>query len=515
MSRVSRPRHPHEPSHLPVHSPAKQNLRRWVAFVLGAAPLAMTPGVALAGPDACDPVTDGVASCRGDQSEGVASGIDFTTSGVNTLRVLELTGPIDAAAGDGVVFRDGGLNVIVETGADGEPVVIETSADGARGVVAESVGRPADPPESARDPFLGVFVVGEPDVPGGRVEVLSRSDITTRGLGAHGISAYSGTSGYGNAVLNPLRQFNPDDFSFVVTDVFLPDGSMETPGSDIEGVLIDADGNPILDEQGNPVTAGSFRIDASGGFVFQRGDAFDDLAAGESRQVAVAYLVQGTNDVSGATEDEPARLVVTVRRDAESGELEEIPEAYFERYGISGRPAAEQPDVFPDLGRYVDGLLATAQAGSEGGPVGVTHSGRIETFGTEAHGIRVETRGGTGGKGRDGSISHSADPGKRGKNGGPIEVSANGEILTHAAGSSGVAVTSRGGDGGRGGEGGTWRYGQRGGEGGDGGTLSVSGEGAIRTGGELATGVLALSVGGDGGNGGSGDFVTGGGRGGY
>ena len=493
-----------------------QLLRRYPrgTLALGIALALGLPVVADAGPANCDPVVDGVVACRGDQSEGVRSGIDFNASGVTTLEVRELSGPVDGATGDAIVFSGGGNNIIVHSGMDKDAVIIETTANGARGIVATSVGSPANPPESSRDQFLGVFVVGEPDVPGGRVEILSHSSITTDGDRAHGLYAYSSATGYGTAVTGPLESFDAEKFSFVVTEVRLADGSVGVLEDEIAGVVIDTDGNPVLDADGNVVTAGTFIVRADGSYEFIRGDDFDALGPDDSMQVAIDYRVQGTNNSTDRTEEQSGRLVATVRRN-EDGELEELREAYFDRYGPSARPAAEQPDVFPDLAGYVENLLATARAGAAGGELAVTNAGRIETRGSAAYGILAETRGGNGGKGRDGSISHSADPGKPGRDGGPITVTAGGEIVTHEAESIAVVATSRGGDGGHGGDGGTWRYGQRGGQGGDGGTIRVDGAGTIRTEGEFASGILALSIGGDGGTGGSGDFVTGGGRGGY
>src|ERR1700722_4047896 len=47
-------------------------------------------GPALAGPDACT-ISGAVATCTGNQSAGVASGVDFTTPPVTTLNVNNLT----------------------------------------------------------------------------------------------------------------------------------------------------------------------------------------------------------------------------------------------------------------------------------------------------------------------------------------------------------------------------------------------------------------------------------------
>ena len=121
-------------------------------------------------------------------------------------------------------------------------------------------------------------------------------------------------------------------------------------------------------------------------------------------------------------------------KDAGFKGLEEVRESHFATYGVSDWPTAnpENPDwvptVLPDLQGFIERQLSIAQLGSAGGGVNVTDQGRIETRGLRAYGIYAETKGSTGASGRNGSMFRSAHAGRRGKDGGPVSVTANGEI---------------------------------------------------------------------------------------
>src|ERR1700690_2478633 len=56
-------------------------------------------GPALAGPEACTPSGGAIATCTGNQSAGIASGIDFNAPPVTTLNVNNLTQAITPASG--------------------------------------------------------------------------------------------------------------------------------------------------------------------------------------------------------------------------------------------------------------------------------------------------------------------------------------------------------------------------------------------------------------------------------
>jgi hypothetical protein len=404
-------------------------------------------------------------------------------------------------------------------------VIIRTS--GAEGIFAESLGTPEVP--ATPDLFLGVRIPGDPGVDGGEVLVESYSNVETVGDGAHGISAHSATTGYSQLVISGLEDFSENGFTFQVTSLENPDGTPGVLGEAVAGVVLDPNtGDPLTDDEGNPVTSGTFVVNSDGTYEFNLPDPSDPdnpinmLADGESLQTRVRYVVLGTNPEG--TDDDPdhgqASLVVMVTREGES--LITEPEAYFDdRYGISTKPTPDADDpekvltVFPDLTQYVNSLLDDATAGGAGNSVTITSAGAIKTQGLEAYGIYAQTEGGSGSKGRGGSISHSAGQGGTGKKGGTITIIAGGSITTADIDSAGIIALTRGGSGGDGGDGGFWRFGARGGTGGDGGDIAIGGIGKIETAGDSASGIIALSTGGEGGNGGDGSVFTGGQSGGY
>jgi len=246
--------------------------RALCALILGIAAVGTfgitLPHSAMAGPDQV--VVDGnVATATGDQSNGIASGIDkeFLSPPVNTLNVNALSGEIEPATGTrGIDFRNRqGGNVNVHSGAAADPVAISTT--GAEGIFAESLGTPPIP--AAPDPFLRVRIPGDPGIDGGEVVVESYGSIMTEGDGARGISAHSATTGYSQQVIDDLENFSENGFAFEVTSVENPDGTQGELGKEIAGVVIDPDtGEPLTDADGNPITAGTFVLNSNGTYVF-------------------------------------------------------------------------------------------------------------------------------------------------------------------------------------------------------------------------------------------------------
>jgi hypothetical protein len=490
---------------------------------------------------ACTSSPDGVVTCTGQLTNGVLSGRDFSSPPVYRLVLRDVTSTIAPVSGYAIHFRNAaGGDIRIEILPQPVPVSIVTTHANARGINAESVGTPPNPPESARDRFLGVFLLDDPDdpdapagvvIPGGRVDIDSHADVTTSGAGAHGISVTSSSTGYGSAVTDPYAAFDADSFEWVVRSLRQPgtDGEAGELEVAIAGVLVAEDGTVLRDDEGQARTAGTFILHADGTFSFEPDESLEDLELDEDEfvRVAVDYTLTGRN-AQGDEQDEDARLVVNYRGTAD-GTVEQVRETHFTRYGVSdwANEIPDDPDwtptLIPDLQRFIARQQAIAAAGSGGGSVYVTSGGKLTTVGDGAHGINAISNGSNGAAGRNGSMFRSATAGQPGKDGGTVVVTANGTISTGATigtttvgrESVGVLAVSRGGDGGHGGEGGTWRYGQAGGEAGDGGDVFVLGDGTIDTDGESAVGILAVSVGGNGGGGGSGSFVTGGASGGF
>ncbi|MGO8738244.1 hypothetical protein [Rhodoblastus sp.] len=172
--------------------------------------------------------------------------------------------------------------------------------------------------------------------------------------------------------------------------------------------------------------------------------------------------------------------------------------------------------------------------GGDGGYAGTVHvgsTGDINTSGAGADGILAQSIGGGGGNGGfAGAVTLSAgaafsdavgggaggcdgsDPTKC-NHGGKVDVTSNGSITTAQANASGIVAQSIGGGGGNGGFSlsvaatlNSMAIGKstagNGGSGGFADTVSVTSTGTIQTGGALAYGILAQSIGGGGGNGG-------------
>ncbi|WP_315134725.1 autotransporter outer membrane beta-barrel domain-containing protein [Achromobacter marplatensis] len=159
-------------------------------------------------------------------------------------------------------------------------------------------------------------------------------------------------------------------------------------------------------------------------------------------------------------------------------------------------------------------------AGGAGGGVAMTNTGDIDTSGDHSAAVILQSIGGGGGIGGDanatGVIATVAIGGTGGAagNGGLIQFSSQGKILTRAANAAGVVLQSIGGGGGSGGSANavgvgvglnvTVATGGQGGNGGSAGTVSFTqaSQGVITTLGAQSNGVLAQSIGGGGGNGG-------------
>ena len=455
-----------------------------------------------ASPDPPVSITNGVALFQGNQTNGITSdsGGDFQPATVATLAVNSLSAPIQPANGlSGINFqRTGAGDVTINAGLSGNNIVINTT--GAAGINAGSVGSPPFVPTP--DPFLGIPIPTNSTVAGGVVNVQSHSDITTHGNNSAGIVATSQTTGYSPLVVAELNAYRGTNITFTVIGVTNADGTSAMIGGSVTGALVDTNAAPLA---GN---GGTFVINTNGTFSFDAGTNLNGLAVGERYQSLVNYTVQGVNNL-GITSNLLGTLVATIAMTTNG--LVTNCGAYFDTFG----PSANTNSVFPDLAGYGQTQAAIASAGGAGNSVTVYNDGNIMTYGTNAFGILAQSIGGNGGTGSGGSISHSAGGGSAGSGGGTVTVTADGSITTISNFSCGVVAWSQGGIGGQGGYGGTWRYGGPGGSGGNGGEVHVDGSGAITTLGDYASGILAVSAGGDGGaSGGSDEVFTGGGNGG-
>ncbi|NTV69665.1 MAG: hypothetical protein HGA71_05900 [Azonexaceae bacterium] len=330
--------------------------------------------------------------------------------------------------------------------------------------------------------------------------------ILTTGIGAHAIAGYSSGPGYSETLLNTLRNFSESGFSFTVTHVLNASGTEVafTGGSvQVRGYLLDANGNVLRDSSNNPILHGTIKIYQDGRYEVTY--SADELAAHNTLtgalHIGVNYSIEG--DRAGNKQSDNGLLLVTVQRNG-SGAVVQSAEAAFDTFGLSEKPSATgTPTIFPDLKAYVTGLLSRAESGGAGNSVNIVSDGWLKTTGSSAHGIYAYSQGGAGVAGRDGNISHSAGAGSNGSAAGDVNVSASGTIMTTNEKSGGIVAMSDGGPGGHGGGDSAVRYGQPGGNGGIGGSINVTGDANITTAGKNASGIIAISVGGYGGGGGT------------
>ena len=374
------------------------------------------------------------------------------------------------------------------------------------------------------DPFLGVYLIDTSLADqGDDVDIDGTGTINTNTTGAHGIYADSSSPGYSTEVISNLENFDESVFTFSVTQVRDAEGvALDLDADDaveVRGYLIDANGDKILDGDDNVIEHGTFILRREGTFEFSftvdEETLHDALVDDEFYMVAVDYTVTGERE--GVFQADDGILIVYVHRsESDTSLIEKRPDAAYDTFGFSAKPSDEtNPTVFPDLKRYVEDMLAIASVGGPAGGVTVRSTATIETHGEKSHGIYARSQGGTGDAGRNAYLLHrSPTAGRPGKNPDDVIVFANGSIVTHANESAGIMAISAGGAGGKGGDGNGAYWGRTGGTGATGSAVYIGGGANINTSGNYSSGIVALSVGGDGGRGGSASGAMGGGDGG-
>ena len=441
-----------------------------------------------------------VLTCTGDLSGGVTVAVIPGAPSISTLILNDITTDTDVLNQPGVYMLNsvGGRIEIIAGGPD-ESFLINTQGNEAYGIRALSIGAPGG---YAQIPSLGITVPAGLAGSGGALEIDNFSDIVTSGFGAHGIVAQNQVGGYNPAVVASLAAFEPTSVSYLVVAVA---GSADNVGEVVAGS-----------------NGGTFTIDETGGYVFDAGTDFDnlDLQPGTEVSTEVSYFVNANSQGFSEGVIRIVYFMDDVNKDDPDLEPEYVlasrEEVVFPQYGMDGQGGdGSAGSLFPDLERYVGALLADAGVSGSSDAVVVRNEGSVTTLGDASSGIFAQTISGSGRAGHNSCFFCSKPTaGGTGANGGAIEVTNNGQIVTEGNASAGIFVISRGGTGGQGGNGGTWWYGRSGGTGGRGGDVSVTGDGNIVTSGDNAIGIFAVSEGGIGGRGGGSDFATGGGRGG-
>jgi hypothetical protein len=162
----------------------------------------------------------------------------------------------------------------------------------------------------------------------------------------------------------------------------------------------------------------------------------------------------------------------------------------------------------------VSGLVSTDGNGGVGGNAGsvsITNAATLRTIGRVAHGIVAQSAGGPGGVGANGTGAFDGSGGSGGNSGtsGFVTIVNAGAITTAGYASLGILAQSMGASGGNGGAGDGSFYGPGGsaGAGSNGSQVTVTHSGRIATSGDFGLGILAQSVGGGGGNGGGSNTI--------
>ena len=410
----------------------------------------------------------------------------ITTSGANNYGIIAFSrsgkagngggGNLAPGGGAGGNAADGGTVTLTANGA------ISTTGNFAHGIYAVSQSNSAGS-GGQQIGLVGTGGSGGTGANGGTVTVNlgSTGTILTQGTGAHGILALSvgGTGGAAGDSFNLLVNLaNSADRGGNGGRVLVNNaGRIETRGTGAKGILAQSIG-------------GGGGEGAGGGGLFSI--ALGGLSAGGGSSDPVTV----TNQDSG--------VIVTQGFQADGIMAQSI--------GGSGGSAGA-----------TGGLVAIGGSGSVGGngdTVTVRNFGTIQTAGSFARGIVVQSIGGGGGDGGNtgGLVSIGGD-GSGGGNGAAVTVVNEGVITTGtgpgATDAIGILAQSIGGGGGNGGSSGSIglfasvAVGGAGDTGGAGGnvdvTLANAGGGtpsSIQTNGARSTGVFAQSIGGGGGNGG-------------
>ena len=271
------------------------------AFVVAAALAGVEP--VQASPDPPVYITNGVALFQGNQSNGIASGVDFQPAQVTTLNVNSLSGAIQPANGvSGINFQNSGAgNVTINAGW---PAATSSSTQPARPELspgASEVRRPIRPPTR-----FGA----------------SRSRPIPAVSGRGGAGAKPQRHHHRRRQRGRDRRHEPDDRLFAGDNPAIGKfhrvrhhlhgdwgdkrrRDRSHNWRSVTGTLVDTNGNPIA---GN---GGTFVINTNGTFSFDAGTNFNGLAIGETVQTIVNYTVQGVNG-TGMTNDSSGTLVTTI-----------------------------------------------------------------------------------------------------------------------------------------------------------------------------------------------------------
>ncbi len=364
---------------------------------------------------------------------------------------------------------------------------------------------------------------------GGNVTVNSSVEISTSGVGSHGIFAQSrggkGGNGGGGYILSSSGVGGPASAGRNVT--VTNTGKIKTTNFGANGIFaqsIGGGGGSSGDSYGivGNVNSGSVggnggtvRVTNSGGIetqgVFAHGIQAQSIGGtgGNAGNAGGIAAFGGNNSSAGGGSGGS----VTVNNNAGGSIL------------VSGTGSvgifAQSVGGGGGNGGFAAGIASFGSKGGRGGNGGNvtvrTQAGSsIETRGVSGHGIHAQSIGGGGGSaGVSGGVAAIGGSGGKASNGGVVLVENRGQITTTNAQAKGVMAQSIGGGGGSAsGTGGLVALGGGGGEGGNGGAVTVRNFGGIETKQAGGDAIYAQSIGGGGGSGSSsGGLVALGGKG--
>ena len=413
---------------------------------------------------------------------------------------VSLTLALGASGGDGGA---GGI-VTISDQANGGSIV--TSGHESAGLVAQSIGGGGGKGGSAASSGAGSSTVslsgavggtGGSGGDGGTVNVTFANAIVTQGAGSDGILAQSIGGGGGSAAFtNAIDKADKADIAL----------SLGLGGSGGAG---GSGGEVNITQSGSILTQGEAAIGLVAQSIGGGGGRASAVAAksnGGTVNGAVSLgATGGTGNVGGEVNVTVSGAIATSGTHSDGVLAQSIG-------GGGGIMQATSTDSASDasIGITIGGNGGSGNTGGTVNAT-LAQGGTISTTGRSAHGILLQSIGGGGGKvasSRSGAfvgLSFGGDDGGSGGDGGTVNATIGGGIETSGAGSNGLFVQSIGGGGGLAGDMASTVFdishtsvGTGGGDG-DGGAINVTVNGSIVSQGENAAAVNLQSIGGGGG----------------
>jgi uncharacterized protein YhjY with autotransporter beta-barrel domain len=451
-------------------------------------------------------------STAGDYSEGIFAqslgggggngGFSISASGAVSSFSVSLGG--DSASGgnsdDAIVTNTGG---------------IDTQGYSSCGILAQSIGggggnggfSVAGSLSSVLSTSVSLGAKGGTGGTGGAVDVNNSGSISTRGEGAHGILAQSIGGGGGNGGFSGSLAFSGSGGTGVSVSL----GGKGATGGDADSVTVSSSGTAIVTKGHNAMGILAQSIGGGGGSGGFSG------ALSLTGSAAASVTLGGRGAAGGASGQ------VSVTNSSQISTAGDFSAGIFAQSigggGGNGGMSIAASGAANDVGVSLGGNGAP---GGDGNNVTVVNTGSITTQGEFSIGIMAQSVGGGGGNGGfsvSGDLSKSGaiaaalgGNGGQGGNAGYIDFQSSGDISTAGNNAIGIAAQSIGGGGGNGGFSvagsisglfsASVSLGGKGASGGTGSSVDLTSDSNIATSGDLASGILAQSIGGGGGNGG-------------